>query len=977
MKSLYQAFRTPNLLKPLAMTTLALLTSIGSMAGNGKAPRSLQHQQQTAKPDGFNTPYRLHPASEYRERVLIFRVKEAFRERCQQDQVLISSLQSAISQLGGGKLARIYPRHEAPRQEVNKRGEKMVDLSLIYSLEYANNTAMEEACNLMLRSGVLQYAEPWFIHRTVLTPNDPAHTQQYHLTNIRAYQAWDITQGDTSVIVGVVDSGVDWDHPDMAANVALNHADPINSVDDDNDGYVDNYRGWDFAGANFNNIVGDNNPMSSGNNTSHGSHVSGISSAATNNRVGATGVGFNCKFMGIKCSADNDTRAGGQGFILNGYQGITYAADHGAQIINCSWGGGGFASQYEQDIIDYASVNKDALVVAACGNSNVADDFFPAYLDKVLSVASTTRQDVKSGFSNFSFKVSVSAPGSSIYAAMWNDRYQSQSGTSMASPVVAGVAALVKAQYPTFGYRELAATIRSTADNIYTISGNSSFIGRLGSGRVNAFRAVTVAGPSLRMVSNQAVDGNDNIFVSGDTISLRGTYINDLFASSSQLRMKLFSTNNSVSVLTDSIMIGTLARGATHNQVLPFKLVVQPGAPADFSVTLRLQYLDSNGYAANEYFSLAINQTYINIKKHNITTTIASNGRLGYSGDQATQGLGFQYKNVQTLFEMGTIAAVSADTVADCVRDDAQGYRKEFKSLQNVREVTMPAAGAYNVVNRFHDEYNGSRVVPGISVNQTTYVWMATPADSNYITVAYTLRNERNVTLRNLHYGIFSDFDISTNGANDIARWDSSLSLGYVFNSQPGGHYAGIALLSPYQKQFMPITNDGTNGGRFQIYDGFTLAEKYQSLSSGVMRNNIGAAAGQDVSIVAGYGPFTLAPGDSITLVFGLAAGPDLATLRAAVVGATGTNPITSLANNSTKTKQMLQLSPNPTTGLVRIAGLGAERATEQVWVQDAVGRTVRTSQVSTSEPMLDLTGMTPGVYTIKSQTGTAKLVLK
>jgi serine protease len=141
-----------------------------------------------------------------------------------------------------------------------------------------------------------------------------AHTNDQHnfLKRIRAYKAWDLSlggsRGDANTIIGIVDSGSDLDHPDIAANVYQNTADPVNGNDDDNDGYIDNYQGWDMAGADYNTVVGDNNPNCLGANNNHGSHVAGCASEVSDNGIGGAGIGFNCKLLIVKAAADNDTR---------------------------------------------------------------------------------------------------------------------------------------------------------------------------------------------------------------------------------------------------------------------------------------------------------------------------------------------------------------------------------------------------------------------------------------------------------------------------------------------------------------------------------------------------------------------------------------------------------------------------------------------------------------------------------------------
>jgi serine protease len=178
------------------------------------------------------------------------------------------------------------------------------------------------------------------------------------------------------------------------------------------------------------------------------------------------GAGFKCKLMGIKSSADNDTRGpGGQGYIITGYEGIRYAADRGCAVINCSWGGGG-GGQFEQDVITYATVNKNALVVCAAGNESSSGSFYPASYKYVLSVASTNSSDVRSSFSNYGNNIDICAPGSSIYSTLWNNSYATFDGTSMASPIAAGVCAIVKSQFPTYTAMQVGEKVRVNCDNI-------------------------------------------------------------------------------------------------------------------------------------------------------------------------------------------------------------------------------------------------------------------------------------------------------------------------------------------------------------------------------------------------------------------------------------------------------------------------------------------------------------------------------
>ena len=219
-----------------------------------------------------------------------------------------------------------------------KQGD--VDLAKFYVVKFSSPEDPFSLSEELSQLDEVQYAEPWFIYpiTKVFTPNDPSYSLQWGLSKINATTAWDVEQGDTSVVVGDVDSGVEWTHPDLSENIWMNRNEiPGNNIDDDNNGYVDDIRGWDFAGADYQNLQGDNNPAPTGFNNEHGTTTAGTACAVTNNSTGVASIGFKCKVLAIKVSADNDSRApGGLGYIIAGYQGIVYAALMGADVINCS-----------------------------------------------------------------------------------------------------------------------------------------------------------------------------------------------------------------------------------------------------------------------------------------------------------------------------------------------------------------------------------------------------------------------------------------------------------------------------------------------------------------------------------------------------------------------------------------------------------------------------------------------------------------
>lgn len=301
------------------------------------------------------------------------------------------------------------------------------------------------------------YAEPDYLAYGQLTPNDTYYaTYQYGPQKIQADLAWDVTTGDPGVVVAVVDSGADLGHPDLQGKLVS---------------------GWDFV----------NNDADPTDDYGHGTHVTGIIAALTNNGVGIAGIGYSTRVLVVKVLDSNNS-----GTYSGIAQGIVYAADQGARIINLSLGGTEF-SQTLLDAVEYAW-SKGALLVAAAGNWASSAPFYPAAFEHVMAVAATDANDNRWTSSNYGSYISVSAPGVNVYSTNWNKTsgtgYGYRSGTSMAAPHVSGVAALLLAQNPARSNVQLWSIIEGSADDL----GAAGWDAYYGHGRVNAYRAVTYGG---------------------------------------------------------------------------------------------------------------------------------------------------------------------------------------------------------------------------------------------------------------------------------------------------------------------------------------------------------------------------------------------------------------------------------------------------------------------------------------------------
>ena len=339
------------------------------------------------------------------------------------------------------------------------------------------------------KTGRVAFAElDYVMHATdVLTPDDPGLSNQWALTQINAPAAWSIVTGTSQVIVAIVDSGIKLDHEDLASKLWTNPGEiPGNGIDDDSNGKIDDVHGWHFfhawTGADYVPAEDANVADDYG----HGTHVAGIAAAATDNGVGIAGVAWGARVMPVKVLDQY-----GNGWYSDIAAGIIYAADNGARIINLSLGGSQ-DSQTLRDAVDYAR-GRGALVIAATGNTGSAV-LYPAAYAPVLAVAATDSNDQSASFSNYGSQVDVAAPGVDIYSTWpWVTGYFTKSGTSMAAPQVAGVAALVWSLEPDDSADQVEHIIVETAVDVSS-PGWDQFTGW---GRIDAFKAVRCVRPLL------------------------------------------------------------------------------------------------------------------------------------------------------------------------------------------------------------------------------------------------------------------------------------------------------------------------------------------------------------------------------------------------------------------------------------------------------------------------------------------------
>ncbi len=769
------------------------------------------------------------------DKKIIFKLKEKYRDAILKNSFKNKYLKTTLESLHPKKI--FANKKPIVRNKLNKN---FVDLSLIYSVKI-NHEKVKSFIYELQKSGIVEYAEIKYNDSLLYTPNDPNQANQYYLNNMKVYDAWDIEKGDTSIIIGITDTGIDINHNDLFGNIYKNLNDPIDGIDNDNDGYVDNFWGWDLA-SNDNNPQWDENPLAA---NAHGVYVSGCASAVADNGIGISGVGFKTKLMPIKVSASSGAS------ITHGYEGIVYAADHACNIINCSWGGTTY-SNYGQDIVNYATYNRNALVVAAAGNNGLDLDFYPASYDNVFSVAGSNVNDNKWDNSNYGAYIDVIAPGEDVYMTAPNNGYINGWGTSFASPLAAGCAAIVKAHYDTLSAIQIGEVIRMSTDNIDTVSGNEPYAGLMGKGRINLYEALTQEfTPSVRYKNI-----NFNLCPTLDTLFITGNFVNYL-KPTTNLNVLLTTESEYVNIIDATFNAGNINEQDTVNNINDAFIVrVLPTIPVDETIYFKINFSDNN-YSDFQIIKVKLNKSYLNIDTNNIKTTITNAGKFAF--ESSSEGIGFKYIDSDNLTQdFGIVTGVSDTAIQDCVRGNSL-FEGEDKAKYN----TINKLADQEVISKYRNK-NLSKY--NIEIEQKTYAWKK-PDYNDFIIVNYYIVNKADSALTNFYFGLFSDWDIDNYNLNS-ANFNDENKLSYTFSTKPNGLYSGFQLLSDNECNNYSFDNIPGGEGGIDITNGFSDQEKYQALTSS--KEIAGIGQGNDVCSMLSCGPYSINPNDTLIVSYAI-----------------------------------------------------------------------------------------------------------
>jgi len=895
----------------------------------------------------------------------------------------------------------IIPKETEETIQLSGAEEK---ISRWFELFFDTSQSIETAIMLLNKSGMIEIAEPRYHYKVCFIPNDPLFSQQYSLPLIHAPEAWDIVKCDSTMVVADDDIGADWTHPDLANAVWTNPGETgldsngfdkrSNGIDDDGDGFVDDWHGWDFAGDDG--TAPDNDPSTA---AQHGTHTSGIMAASGNNGIGICGVAFGSKVLILKC-ADNSGSD-----VAFGYEGIVYAADRGAKVVNNSWGGSN-RTQSGEDIVNYARVS--CVVVAAAGNSGtqevqdgVLEGLYPALYNHVLSVDAVDESGAITDFSNFNPRVDVSAPGYQVLSTVPGNSYTPMSGTSMASPTAAGAIALVRQKFRLLSTDQAIQRLRATSDIL--TPAQDLHPGFTGKGRINVFHAVTPSPVfSARLDNVQIIDPDGNGALESGEVGDIILHIRNYLDPVTNLTAKVEFVNDAGHYLTPStntILFGkanTLA--FVQNFQGSFLIVTSSHTPPNYSVLVKLTYSSSpEGYGPDvDYFTLIINKDYADLNKNNLTVSFDGKANIGYDDPpDNTQGSGFLWRNAplsilpqgrDVLSDAGLMVGSSPNRLAAAAYSPSgdQLAEQDFIPLQAIHEVTPPdhANAAQELATVFADSIADPMFQAGITANMRSYAF-TDDLSANAIVVDYLLR-KRGIDTGGGHIiynvndtsatALFIDWDIGSSGAVNQAYISSLDSMiGVTRRLEDGYPYIGMKIISSVPNgaaiNIYAFDNNGANGSAHS-YGGFSQSDKWLTMTTPRANAGIG-----DVSMIYGLKNIPLLSADSIRMTFVLAMAENETLLKQTIDQTqTAWFGIASVYQKA-QDGNTIFAAPNPFTNKLHIVWSSNEtNAPARIEISDAIGRIwfARTEQGNET----DLAGLQlpPGNYFLLVRQGSTVL---
>ncbi|GAA5522367.1 hypothetical protein Asal01_02326 [Fodinibius salicampi] len=905
------------------------------------------------------------------------------------------------------------------RQQLHKKNTQKAEALLnIHEITFNRSIDPAQMAAKVERMPGVEYAEPRYLRRLHFTPNDP--TLEKFIEFHRFEEAWDLSTSDPNIVIAIVDGGVDYTHPELDDKLWVNqeeipstlqsqvdqnsdgtitsseikqylreegndynndgdillddalHPDSplMDNTDNDDNGYIDDLFGWDFwDSGSINQATPDNNPIFDG--TDHGTHVAGIAAAETDNDFGIAAASFQSSYMAVKAGGTSED----PNSVAFGFQGILYAAEQGADVINCSWGGDG-ASQAEQDLIDYVT-ELGSVVISSSGNDGLDQVGFPAGYSKVVGVGSITTNNSAAEYSNYGYNLDVFATGSGIRSTGNNGAFVNKSGTSMAAPVVSGLAALIKHIHPDWSAERIGQQIRTSATPVDNANG-TDYNHKLGRGKIEAFEALNTDNPGLRIVSSRFLNNENQKLQINQPGRVEIQMVNN-GRSASNLNLQLQAlSNQGIEIAGTNLSLSSLSTGDTTE--VTFDLTITESFDLRETPTLRLDFSSASGNYEDFGIIRYDEFLYEVIATNRIKTSMAADGTIGFTQPiNGSGGVGFIplkasdngfTEGNNMLFEGGLMIEID-DKIYDAVRTEDGQLSRDFDPIDLF---TTRRTDAISDLDGHTTFKINSDTTHDATIRLETFAY-DNPQLHNMVFLKYTLQNNSSFhPLKNTYVGLFNDWDIGTS-SNNSTTYLASDSLLYLSDETPNSDepMASVASLGPISSI---LAIDNTIEGEqdsltFGLYDGFTDQEKSRSLKAQKVKTSV---ENTDASAVVASGPYTLGPNAEVTIGFLYAFGENPEELRSQINAGRQQKPFEisppgeAVAESTPTSINLFQNYPNPFKSETNIR-FDLENTTRvTLTIYDVLGRKVRVltdTELETGTHFItfDAENLSSGVY--------------
>lgn len=537
-----------------------------------------------------------------------------------------------------------------------------------YVIEFKGNQSSDKFCNYLMKNfKEIDIAEPYRLQKLQgFVPNDTyISNQEDALTLINAFEAWEIYSGDSNIVIGISDNGIDQFHPDLKNNIATNTKEiPNNNIDDDNNGFIDDYNGFNLDGARAGQLWGTTYVQDD-----HGTVSAGIAGADFNNGIGVAGTGGYSKIFPIRIGA----LPLGNRYTAYGYESMIYAARNGIKVLNCSWGEESIYSELEQMIVTYAVAN-DVAIVAAGGNQDNNDQvtkFYPSGYKGVLGVGVVSPFDSEVSLSLLGPQTRIMAPASGNYTTTLNNKYTvPTAATSFSTPIVAGAVALARGQHPELNATQVIEFVRQSTDDL---SQKRTFYKDITPGRLNMLKMVTTDPMSIPGIVIEKVILKDRSgavqdrFFLGDTVNLE-LVLKNVLGEAKNLKLNLsvgYPDAFEPVTFTEPNFNNLSLKTNETKTITGFKYIIT-NEYYDY-LTFRLDIFDDKDYKDFILYDYKSIPTITTFENKDIKFSICDRGTFGYApfeGKRRRDGVGFIDKSYgDALYESGMFLVENENVV--------------------------------------------------------------------------------------------------------------------------------------------------------------------------------------------------------------------------------------------------------------------------------------------------------------------------